>query len=190
MPKLNVTQIHELLQHIYARCTHFQLHNALKNWELLSEKIQANAAILQSIYLMEQSGGEPALLQLEQSSDAWHIVDCAIETPQGRRSLCYDDIALDSRKENKPQGSAIGMASKMGITLLNEMQYRMLQTFITVDLKTSSWLLTPDDIRKAGGALFGDFRYGHTFVYHNGAQSYYAARGFRGFVTLPPYSKP
>jgi len=112
------------------------------------------------------------------------FADCAAETPKGRRSLCYDQAALASRKENKPQGSACGMAEEMGIEVLDETQYRELQKLGVFDVKTSSWLMTPEPIRKLGGALFGDSRYGRVFVYHNGAESYYAARGFRGLLRV------
>jgi hypothetical protein len=131
---------------------------------------------------MESSGGEPDVIGRDAATGELLLCDCAPETPSGRRSLCYDDEALHARKENKPAGSAIGMARSLGVELLTEAQYRALQQLGEFDLKTSSWIATPDDVRDLGGALFCDRRYGRVFVYHNGAQSYYAARGFRGLV--------
>lgn len=133
---------------------------------------------------MEDTGGEPDVVACEKETDMIIFMDCAAESPAGRRSLCYDNAALDARKENKPAGSAMGMAEAMGITLLDEAQYRHLQTLGDFDTKTSSWLLTPLPIRKLGGSVFGDRRYNQVFIYHNGAQSYYAARGFRGMLRL------
>jgi hypothetical protein len=133
---------------------------------------------------MEATGGEPDVVELDGKSGSITFVDCSKESPAGRRSLCYDDVALNARKQNKPKGSAIGLAKEMGVELLNEEQYRKLQTFDDFDLKTSSWIITPDKIREMGGALFCDRRYDHVFTYHNGAESYYAARGFRGFLKI------
>lgn len=139
---------------------------------------------------MEQSGGEPDVVLLGDDADAdahstpITFCDCSTETPVGRRSLCYDRAALDSRKEHKPQSSAVETAGEMGIELLSEEQYRQLQALGDFDLKTSSWISTPAAIRALGGALFGDRRYGRVFIYHNGAQSYYAARGFRGLLRV------
>jgi hypothetical protein len=133
---------------------------------------------------MEETGGEPDVVVFEKAGNTIIFVDCAAESPADRRSLCYDDEALNARKENKPAGSALGMAAIMGITLLDEAQYRHLQTLGDFDNKTSSWLLTPSPIRQLGGSIFGDRRYNQAFIYHNGAQSYYAARGFRGILRL------
>lgn len=133
---------------------------------------------------MEDTGGEPDVVAFEKETGQFIFMDCAAESPAGRRSLCYDEAALDARKENKPAGSAMGMAAAMGITLLDEAQYRHLQTLGDFDTKTSSWLLTPPPIRQLGGSIFGDRRYNQVFIYHNGAQSYYAARGFRGMLKL------
>jgi hypothetical protein len=133
---------------------------------------------------MEESGGEPNLIAYDPLSGSFTFCDCSAESPKGRRSLCYDDIALHSRKENKPQGSALAMAAQMGVELLSEEDYFELQRLGDFDLKTSTWLLTPDAQRKAGGAIFGDKRYGRTFIYHNGAESYYAARGFRSKLKI------
>jgi hypothetical protein len=131
---------------------------------------------------MERTGGEPDVVGIEKG--VLHFMDCAPESPAGRRSLCYDRAAWDARKEAKPSGSAMEMAEAMGISLLTEAEYRYLQSLGPVDQKTSSWLLTPEPIRTLGGAIFGDYRYGQVFVYHNGVQSYYGARGFRGLLRV------
>lgn len=148
-------------------------------WEQVQARLEKHAPALAALQAMQASGGEPDVIGKD---DAGRIVfcDCSAETPIGRRSLCYDRAALDARKESKPQGSALEMAASMGIALLTEQQYRQLQTLGEFDLKTSSWIETPADVRALGGALFCDRRYGRVFVYHNGVQSYYAARGFRG----------
>lgn len=148
-------------------------------WAAVEERLERNPGALDSLRAMEESGGEPDVVG---EDDAGRIifVDCAAESPTGRRSLCYDRDALDARKEHKPAGSAMEMAADMGIELLTEEDYRELQALGEFDLKTSSWVRTPSDVRSRGGALFCDRRYGRVFVYHNGAQSYYAARGFRG----------
>jgi hypothetical protein len=148
-------------------------------WRAVVARLEGNAAALKALQAMESSGGEPDVIGVERSG---HVTfyDCAAESPSGRRSLCYDREALDARKEAKPKGSAVEMAAEMGIELLTEQQYRALQELGEFDLKTSSWVETPPDVRSFGGALFCDRRYGKVFVYHNGAQSYYAARGFRG----------
>jgi hypothetical protein len=150
-------------------------------WDKVRAKIEKNAAALQSLAAMEATGGEPDVVLLGKDSV---FIDCAEESPKGRRSLCYDDLALRARKEHKPKDSAMNMAKAMGIQLLTEEQYRELQTLGEFDLKTSSWVLTPADIRKRGGALFCDRRYDTVFTYHNGAESYYAARGFRGSLRV------
>lgn len=151
-------------------------------WEHIQHKLEENPAKAWSLHQMEQSGGEPDVIGIDPVNAAYLFVDCAEETPKGRRSLCFDQAALDSRKENKPVGSALEMAKQMGVELLTEEQYRQLQTLGQFDLKTSSWIQTPADIRKLGGALFCDRRYDHVFTYHNGAISYYAARGFRAIL--------
>jgi hypothetical protein len=133
---------------------------------------------------MEATGGEPDVIGQGKGTGRFTFIDCSIESPTGRRSLCYDRAALDSRKQNKPQGSAVEMAAEMGVDLLTEDQYRALQTLGEFDNKTSSWVETPSDVRSLGGALFCDRRYGRVFVYHNGAESYYAARGFRGSLSV------
>lgn len=142
-----------------------------------------NADTLAALARMEETGGEPDVVALD-GEDGILFADCAAETPAGRRNLCYDEAALASRKANKPAGSAEGMAAAMGIELMTQEQYRALQRLGAFDAKTSSWLRTPADIRGKGGALFGDFRYGQVFVYHNGAESYYAVRGFRGVLRV------
>jgi hypothetical protein len=133
---------------------------------------------------MEETAGEPDVVDFDTKTGEFIFFDCSAETPSGRRSYCYDKDALDARKENKPANSAMQAAEEMGIELLDEEQYRFLQSLGPVDQKTSSWLKTPVDVRKLGGAIFGDYRYGQVFIYHNGVQSYYAARSFRGFVKI------
>lgn len=147
-------------------------------------KIEANPDKLNSLYQMEISGGEPDIVDYNPHSDQYIFFDCSEESPKGRRSLCYDSEALEKRKENKPSGSAIALAEKMGVEILDEAQYRYLQQLGKFDCKTSSWILTPEPIRKLGGALFCDRRYDNVFVYHNGAESYYAARGFRACLKI------
>ena len=148
-------------------------------WAAVQAKLERNLDALQSLRAMEASGGEPDVIG-DDTSGHVTFYDCSAESPSGRRSLCYDGEALDSRKENKPSGSAVEMAVEMGIDVLTEQQYRELQQLGEFDTKTSSWVVTPPDVRSLGGALYCDRRYGKVFVYHNGAQSYYAARGFRG----------
>jgi hypothetical protein len=153
-------------------------------WEKVQARLQANPTALKSLGEMEASGGEPDLIAQDKASGQCVFCDCSPESPGGRRSLCYDREALDSRKEHKPEGSALEMAAAMGVELLTEQQYRELQRLDEFDTKTSSWIHTPQDVRALGGALFCDRRYGQVFVYHNGAQSYYAARGFRGMLRV------
>lgn len=153
-------------------------------WSEIQKRLEAKPGKLWSVNEMEETGGEPDVVDYDKKTDEYIFYDCAAESPKGRRSLCYDPDALASRKKHKPKNSAWGMAVEMGIELLTEGQYRTLQESGKFDTKTSSWLHTPDDIRKRGGAIFGDWRYGHVFVYHNGAESYYAARGFRGSLRV------
>jgi hypothetical protein len=153
-------------------------------WAKVQERLEANPEKLRSLFEMEETGGEPDVIKYDKQTDHYIFYDCAAESPKGRRSVCYDHEALESRKENKPKNSAVGMASEMGIDLLTEEQYRELQQFGKFDTKTSSWIVTPSDIRKLGGAIFGDWRFGHVFIYHNGADSYYASRGFRGALKV------
>ena len=156
-------------------------HRAIA-WEQVLDRIEKNPAALEPLGRMEATGGEPDVIGQDKATGQYVFCDCAAESPSGRRSLCYDREALDSRKENKPAGSAVEMAAEMGIELLTESLYRELQQLEELDTRTSSWIATPEDVRSRGGALFCDRRYGRTFVYHNGAQSYYAARGFRGML--------
>ena len=153
-------------------------------WSEIQAKLEANAEKLWSLYEMERTGGEPDVVGFDKKTGEYIFYDCSAESPKGRRSVCYDREAQDSRKENKPENNAIDMADAMGVELLTEEQYRELQKLGNFDTKTSSWVKTPADIRKLGGALFADFRYGNVFVYHNGAQSYYSARAFRGSLRV------
>lgn len=154
------------------------------NWENVQAKLEASDSKCWSLHEMERTGGEPDVVGYDAEKEEFIFYDCSVESPKGRRSICYDRDALESRKEFAPSDNAVDMAAAMGIELLTEEQYRELQRLGNFDLKTSSWLNTPDGIRKLGGAIFGDFRYGQVFVYHNGAQSYYAARGFRGSLRV------
>ncbi len=158
-------------------------HKALE-WAKVQAKLEASAEKLWSLNEMENTGGEPDVVGHDKKTDEYIFYDCSPESPTGRRSLCYDREALDERKEHKPKNSAHDMADAMGIKLLTEEEYRALQQLGNFDLKTSSWLKTPSEIRKLGGAIFGDKRYDTVFIYHNGAQSYYAARGFRGSLKV------
>ncbi|ACU08006.1 hypothetical protein FIC_01559 [Flavobacteriaceae bacterium 3519-10] len=160
-----------------------QRHEGLE-WNSIAEKLQANPNKLAILQKMEDSGGEPDVVGFDEKSGEYLFMDCAPESPKDRRSLCYDKAALDKRKENKPKNNALDAAAEIGIELLDEAQYRYLQTLGSFDTKTSSWLKTPENIRNLGGAIFGDYRYGTVFIYHNGADSYYAARGFRGVLKV------
>jgi hypothetical protein len=153
-------------------------------WAAVQSLLEANPEAIWSLHEMERTGGEPDVVSYNQKIREVVFYDCAAESPKGRRSICYDRAALESRKENKPANSAEDLATEMGIKLLTEEQYRQLQTFGNFDQKTSSWISTPSEIRKLGGALFCDRRYGQVFVYHNGAESYYAARGFRAALHI------
>jgi hypothetical protein len=158
-------------------------HKGLE-WAKVQAKLEANPEKLWSLNEMEITGGEPDVVRHDKTTDEYIFYDCSTESPKGRRSLCYDREALESRKKHKPRNNAMDMAATIGIELLTEEQYRELQKLGNFDTKTSSWVKTPADIRKLGGAIFADFRYGHVFVYHNGAESYYAARGFRGSLRV------
>lgn len=158
-------------------------HPGIK-WEDVLKKLEANPVKLDALRRMEDSSGEPDVVGFDETSKEFLFFDCSPESPAGRRSLCYDQLALDSRKENKPKDSALNVAADMGVELLTEEQYRYLQQLGKFDQKTSSWIITPDEIRTLKGALFADFRYGKTFIYHNGAESYYAARGFRAVLKV------
>ena len=154
------------------------------DWAKVQARLQAHNEKLWSLFEMERTGGEPDVVGQDKKSGEYIFYDCSAESPKGRRSVCYDREALEARKENKPKDSAMNMAAAMGIELLSEEQYRELQKLGKFDTKTSSWVKTPSDIRKLGGAVFCDRRYDHVFLYHNGADSYYAARGFRGLLKI------
>lgn len=154
------------------------------DWSKIKTKLQVNPQKLWSLNEMEISGGEPDVVDYDKKSDEYTFFDCSPESPKNRRSFCYDREALDSRKENKPQNDALTVAAEMGVEILDETQYRFLQTLGEFDQKTSSWIKTPKDIRALGGALFCDRRYNTVFLYHNGANSYYAARAFRGVLRV------
>jgi hypothetical protein len=158
-------------------------HNGAE-WHNVETKLKASPEKLWSLQQMEETGGEPDVVEFDAASGNYIFFDCSAESPAGRRSYCYDRAALDARKQNKPLNNALEVATAMGIALLTETQYAQLQQLGAFDTKTSSWLLTPDAIRKHGGAIFGDRRYNHVFTYHNGAESYYAARGFRGWLRV------
>jgi hypothetical protein len=162
---------------------HMQRHKGIA-WAQVQARLETSPRALESLRQMEDSGGEPDVIGQDKATGQFAFCDCAAESPSGRRSLCYDLEALDARKEHKPQGSALETAAAMGIQLLTEEQYRALQRLGEFDAKTSSWISTPAPLRSLGGALFCDRRYGQVFVYHNGAQSYYAARGFRGWLQV------
>lgn len=153
-------------------------------WAVVRTRLEAAPDKLRSLVEMEGTGGEPDVVGRDESTGELLFCDCAAESPKGRRSVCYDRAALEARKKHKPKDSAVEMARSMGATLLSEQQYRRLQSLGPFDTKTSSWLETPGDIRDLGGAIFGDYRYGTVFIYHNGAESYYAARGFRCCLTV------
>lgn len=174
----------ELIEKLRDRFTKNMSRHASLNWDAVETKLLASPKKMQALSNMENTDGEPDVIGLEPSTGQFIFCDCTPESPASRRSLCYDRSALDARKENKPSGNAIDLASTLGIEMLTEQQYRHLQTLGEFDKKTSSWIVTPDSIRKRGGALFCDRRYDQVFVYHNGAESYYAARGFRGRILV------
>lgn len=182
--ELSSEQREELLGVLKARFEkNMNRHKGL-GWAEIQGKLEANPEKLWILDEMEITGGEPDVVAYDKKTGEYVFYDCSAESPKGRRSICYDHEALEARKEHKPGNSAKGMAADMGIELLTEEQYRELQQFGKFDTKTSSWLETPTDIRKLGGAIFGDYRYGTVFLYHNGAESYYAARGFRGALKV------
>lgn len=178
--QLTQEQIQELLQTLKIRFEKNKNRHKGIEWIDVEAKLGENTEKLWSLDEMERTGGEPDVIGYDDTSKEYIFCDCSAESPKGRRSVCYDREGLESRKEHRPENSALDMAAEMGIELLDEEQYRELQKLGHFDAKTSSWLKTPEAIRKHGGAIFGDFRYNHVFVYHNGAQSYYAARAFRG----------
>ncbi|WP_312702153.1 DUF4256 domain-containing protein [Sedimentibacter sp.] len=182
--KLSVEEQERLIKTLKARFEkNMNRHKDLK-WDMVQEKLEADPEKIWSLSEMERTGGEPDVVGYDKSTNEYIFYDCSAESPKGRRSICYDREAMDSRKEHKPENNALDMASDMGIEILTEEQYRELQESGEYDTKTSSWVKTPEAIRKLGGAIFCDRRYDTVFVYHNGAESYYGARGFRGVLRL------
>jgi hypothetical protein len=182
--ELSPGQRKELLSALKARFEkHKERHKGF-TWDDVQARLESRPEKLWSLHEMERTGGEPDVIGQDAKTGEYIFYDCSAESPAGRRSVCYDGEALESRKENKPKNSAVDMAAAMGIVLLTEAQYRELQQLGNFDAKTSSWVQTPADIRERGGALFCDCRYGHVFLYHNGAESYYAARAFRGSLKV------
>jgi hypothetical protein len=184
--ELSPSHREELLNVLKARFEKNRNRHEGLDWAKVQAKLDADSsgAKLWSLDEMERTGGEPDVVGYDKKTGEYIFYDCSAESPKGRRSICYDHEALESRKEHKPENSAIGMATDMGIEILTEEQYRALQQLGKFDTKTSSWIKTPADIRKLGGAIFADYRYGKVFVYHNGAESYYGARGFRGSLRV------
>jgi hypothetical protein len=182
--KLSTEQSEELLKVLQIRFENNMKRHAGLAWDDVQKKLGANPGKLWSLDEMERTEGEPDVVGFDEKTGEFVFFDCSAESPKGRRSLCFDHEALEKRKEHKPAGSAVNMAEEMGIELLDEVQYKELQKLGKFDAKTSSWIVTPSEIRKLGGALFSDFRYNTVFVYHNGAESYYAARGFRGSLRV------
>ncbi|HEX5127400.1 MAG TPA: DUF4256 domain-containing protein [Rhodocyclaceae bacterium] len=181
---MKTKQREELLETLKARFEkNMNRHKGLE-WTDVQARLEANVEKLRALDEMERTGGEPDVVGYDKKTGEYIFYDCSAESPKGRRSLCYDRQALDSRKENKPENNAMDIAASIGVELLTEEQYRTLQQLGNFDMKTSSWVKTPSDIRKLGGALFCDRRYDTVFTYHNGAESYYAARGFRGSLRV------
>ncbi len=181
---MNAKQREELLSTLKTRFEKNMSRHKGLDWARVQSKLEAEPEKLHSLHGMERTGGEPDVVGYDEKTGEFIFYDCSAESPQDRRSICYDHEALEARKVAKPRDSAVGMASAMGIELLTEEQYRALQKLGNFDTKTQSWLKTPPAIRKLGGAIFGDRRYDHVFVYHNGADSYYAGRGFRGSLRV------
>ncbi len=182
--KLSKQQEEDIIQSLKTRFERNMYRHSAINWKDVQSKLAINPDKLWSLNEMEQTGGEPDVIGRDEKTGEFLFCDCSPESPKGRRSICYDPEALEARKEHKPKDSAVNMAAEMGVELLSEQQYRQLQALEAFDTKTSSWVKTPEAIRKLGGALFCDRRYDTVFVYHNGAESYYAARGFRGMVRV------
>ena len=181
---LSPEQRDQLLETLQARFEKNMPRHKGLDWAKVEAKLKANPGKLWSLNEMENTGGEPDVVDHDKKTGEYIFYDCSAESPKDRRSLCYDRAALDARKEAKPKNNAVDLATTMGIELLSEDQYRQLQKLGKFDSKTSSWITTPPDIRKLGGAIFADYRYGTVFIYHNGADSYYAARGFRGSLKV------
>lgn len=182
--KLSVLEIEDLIETLKERFEKNTARHGGVKWAKVEERLRGNIDKLWSLHQMEATGGEPDVTGFDKKTGEFIFTDCSAESPKGRRSISYDPAAIESRKEHKPKHSAVGMATEMGIELLDEAEYRSLQKLGKFDAKTSSWIKTPDDIRSVGGAIFCDWRYGHVFTYHNGAESYYAARGFRGSLKI------
>ncbi len=182
--KLSATQQQALIKILKARFEKNKNRHKGFDWNNIQTRLEKDSEKCWSLQEMENTGGEPDVVSHDKKTGAYIFYDCSAETPVGRRSICFDREGLDSRKEHKPKNNALDMAHEMGVELLTEQQYRELQEIGEFDLKTSSWLKTPDPIRKLGGALFADRRFDHVFVYHNGAQSYYAGRGFRACLSV------
>ena len=182
--KLSPKENQELIKTLKIRFEKNMNRHKSIDWAKVQARLEANSDKLWSLNEMEKTGGEPDVVSFDKKTGAYIFYDCAAETPKDCRSFCYDNEALKSRKEHKPKNSAIGMATEMGIEILSEEEYQDLQKLGSFDTKTSSWIKTPADIRKLGGAIFADFRFGRVFVYHNGAESYYAGRAFRGSLRV------
>ncbi|SET38950.1 Protein of unknown function [Oceanobacillus limi] len=182
--ELSIEEREEILQLLKVRFAENKHRHKDLEWDKVQAKLEANPEKLWSLNEMERTDGEPDVVAYDEEKGEFIFCDCSKESPKGRRSVCYDREALESRKKNKPENNAIDMATAMGIEILTEEQYRELQKLENVDRKTSSWIQTPSDIRELGGAIFCDYRYGKVFVYHNGAESYYSARGFRGSLRV------
>ncbi|MDP2685692.1 MAG: DUF4256 domain-containing protein [Aequorivita sp.] len=182
--ELSLKETEELLNTLKTRFEKNSSRHSNIEWSQVHKKLEENPQKSWSLQQMEETGGEPDVVGFDSKTNEYIFFDCSEESPKGRRSFCYDNEALKARKEHKPKNSALGMADEMGVELLTETQYRELQKLGKFDTKTSSWLKTPADIRKLGGAIFGDFRYNTVFIYHNGVESYYAARGFRGALRV------
>lgn len=182
--KLSTEQQKEFLNTLKLRFEKNMTRHPGLEWNKIQSKLESNPDKLLILLKMEETEGEPDIIGYNKDSDEYIFCDCSPESPKGRRSVCYDKEALESRKEHKPKNSALGLAKEIGIEILDENQYRELQKLGTFDTKTSSWIKTPQEIRKLGGALFCDYRYGAVFTYHNGAESYYGARGFRGVLKV------
>lgn len=182
--KLSSDEHNNLMQTLQTRFEKNMNRHSDIDWSIVKTKLETQPEKMWSLNEMEKTGGEPDVVAYDSNTNEFTFFDCATESPKDRRSLCYDREALDARKEFKPENNVIDRAKAMGVELMDEKQYRELQQLGQFDTKTSSWIKTPDSIRKLGGALFGDFRYNTPFIYHNGAQSYYAARGFRGVLKV------
>jgi len=181
LPRERIDELFKILRSRFEK--HKNRHKGL-NWPEIQTKLESNPIKLWSLNEMEETGGEPDVIGFDKETNEYIFCDCSNESPKGRRSLCYDHEAWESRKKHKPKNSAVEMAAEMGIDLMTEEQYYDLQKLGTFDTKTSSWLATPAEVREPGGAIFGDHRFGRVFIYHNGAESYYGARGFRGILRV------